>query len=169
MGTDGRSLARLYCGWVRAQGKARPAPAGLVGLAGLVGVALACGGCTISMPMRGGAAKEPQATGSLLPKRASLLSSGLTDEDWRRAKGALAIALDPQGNGSPVSWDNPQTLAKGNFVPVGQPFVKSDEICRAFLATIGSASSTASLQGTACRPSGGEWVITETKSWPKQA
>lgn len=166
MGTDGRSLARLYCGRVRAQGKARSVPAGL---AGLVAIGLVCGGCTISMPMSGGAAKEPQATGSLVAKPASLLSAGLTDEDWRRAKGALAIALDPQGNGSPVSWDNPQTLAKGHFVPVGQPFVKSDEICRAFLATIRGADSAASLQGTACRPSGGEWVITETRSWPKQA
>lgn len=166
MATDGPILGRVYCGWPRAQGKARGRAGGY---AVLLALGLASGGCTVSMPMGARTVAEPQATGSTVPKPASLLSPELSDEDWRRARGALAIALDPQGNGSPVSWDNPQSLAKGNFVPVGQPFVKSDEICRAFLATIGGPGSSTSLQGTACRPSGGEWVIKDTKSWHKQA
>jgi surface antigen len=36
----------------------------------------------------------------------------------------MAVALDPQGSGSPVTWDNPDTGFKGTFTPVGQPFVK---------------------------------------------
>ena len=47
-------------------------------------------------------------------------------------QGALALALDPQGNGAAVAWDNPDTGLKGGFTPVGRPFVKGDAICRAF-------------------------------------
>ena len=80
---------------------------------------------------------EPESTSSITPRVMSPLSPELGGEDWRRAKGALAIALDPQGSGSSVSWDNPDTDMKGNFAPVGQPFVKTDEICRAFLGLRG--------------------------------
>ena len=75
----------------------------------------------------------------------------------------MATALDPQGNGSQVSWDNPESTMKGTFTPVGQPFVKDDEICRAFLANVTGQMSNASLQGMACRPSGGEWAIKDVK------
>jgi hypothetical protein len=40
--------------------------------------------------------------------------------------------------------------------------VKNDEICRAFSAHL-SGPAAASLQGAACRPSGGEWTIKEIK------
>jgi hypothetical protein len=40
--------------------------------------------------------------------------------------------------------------------------VKNDEVCRTFAAQI-SGPSAASLQGTACRPSGGEWAIKDIK------
>jgi surface antigen len=112
---------------------------------------------------------EAETTSSITPKPASPLSPELSDEDWRRAKGALAVALDPQGGGASVSWDNPDTDIKGNFAPVGQPFVNSDEICRAFLATLTVRTAATSLQGTACRPSGGEWAIKDVKPWRKPA
>jgi surface antigen len=125
--------------------------------------------CGVTFPMDS-LVPETETTSSITPtKFTSSLSPELSTEDWRRAKGALAIALDPQGSGSSVSWDNPDTEAKGNFAPVGQPFVKTDEICRAFLATLTLKSSTTSLQGTACRPSGGEWAITDVKPWRKPA
>ena len=44
------------------------------------------------------------------------------------------MALDPQGPGTQVSWDNPATTRKGTFTPTGAPFVKNDEICRDFSA-----------------------------------
>jgi surface antigen len=72
------------------------------------------------------------------------------------------VALDPQGPGTQVSWDNPDTAMKGSFTPTGAPYVKNDEICRAFSAHL-SGPAAASLQGAACRPSGGEWTIKEIK------
>jgi surface antigen len=112
---------------------------------------------------------EPKATGTVVAKPASPLSPELGEEDWRRARGALAVALDPQGNGASVSWDNPDTGFKGAFTPVGQPFVRSDEICRAFLTALAGGSGSSSLQGTACRLSGGEWAIKDLKPWKKGA
>ena len=104
----------------------------------------------------------PKSTGAIGPKSDITLSSDLDEEDWRRAKAALAVALDPQGPGTLVSWDNPATTRKGTFTPVGAPFVKNDEICRSFSAHL-SGPSTSALQGTACRPSGGEWVLKDIK------
>lgn len=136
------------------------------GLAAAVAVSVNAAACSLSYPM-GSLVKDEEATHSVAKRVISPLSPELGEEDWRRARGALALALDPQGSGSQVSWDNPDTLIKGNFTPVGQPFVKDDEVCRAFLATVVGQASTASLQGSACRPSGGEWVIKDVKPFKR--
>jgi hypothetical protein len=129
--------------------------------------ALSAGACSMSIPMTSLVEEEPVTTQSVAPRTISPLSAELGEEDWRRAKAALAVALDPQGAGSPVSWDNPDTTLKGTFTPVGQPFVKSDEICRAFLASVQGQAANSSLQGTACRPSGGEWVLKDVRPFRK--
>jgi hypothetical protein len=133
------------------------------------GLALALAGCSFSWPLSSLMPDEPVTTGSIPVRPISPLSADLTQEDWRRAKGALAVALDPVGSGAAVNWDNPETGRKGSFTPVGQPFVKSDEICRAFLAGLKGPMGENQLQGTACRPSGGEWAIKESRPWQKQA
>ena len=79
----------------------------------------------------------------------------------------MAVALDPQGNGASVNWDNSETALRGTFASVGQPFVRSDEVCRAFVASIGGQGETVWLQGTACRRSAGEWTVTDVKPWKK--
>ena len=130
----------------------------------VLALALSGAACSLSFPITS-LMDDDEQTGSIKP--ASPLSPKLGTEDWRRAKGAMAVALDPQGAGSTVNWDNPDTGFKGSFVPVGQPFVKSDEICRAFLATLAVHGSTLSLQGTACRPSGEEWAVKDVRPWRK--
>jgi surface antigen len=130
---------------------------------------LTAGGCGVSFPMTSLFPDNEPTTTASIARTVSPLSPELGTEDWRRAKAALATALDPQGSGSAVAWDNPDTGLKGNFVPVGQPFVKSDEICRAFLAAVTGQDSTSSLQGTACRPSGGDWIVKDVKPWRRPA
>ena len=125
-------------------------------------IALSTSACSFSMGLSGLEDDEPKATGSISSKSDITLSSDLDEEDWRRAKAALAVALDPQGPGTQVSWDNPATSRKGTFTPVGAPFVRNDEICRTFSAHL-SGPSMSTLQGTACRPSGGEWALKEVK------
>ncbi|MCB5175241.1 RT0821/Lpp0805 family surface protein [Microvirga lenta] len=126
-------------------------------------IALSAGACSFSFGVVGldEMAAEPQVTGAIAPKP-TILSADLDEEDWRRARAALAVALDPQGPGTQVSWDNPASDRKGTFTPASAPFVKDDQICRTFTALI-SGASPASLQGMACRPSGGEWAIKEVK------
>jgi surface antigen len=147
--------------------------AGISGLRTLGALALAAslgaplGACSFAIS----SLVEPaETTGSITSSFKSPLSPDLGPEDWRRAKAALGVALDPQGNGSSVSWDNPETGLKGTFVPVGNPFVQSDMVCRSFLATITRAVETgSSLQGTACRRSHDEWDINGVKPWRKPA
>jgi surface antigen len=131
-------------------------------------IALSTGACSLVVGVVGLEEEEPQTTGSLPSNAGRVLSPDLNDEDWRRAKAALGVALDPQGPGTQVSWDNPASSMKGSFTPTGAPFVKDDQICRTFASAL-SGPATASLQGTACRPSGGEWVIKDVKPTKAQA
>ena len=125
-------------------------------------LALSTSACGMSLGLSALDDDGPKSTGAIASTAVVALSSDLDDEDWRRAKAALAVALDPQGPGTQVSWDNPATTRKGTFTPMGAPFVKDDEICRSFSAHL-SGPSSAALQGTACRPSGGEWTLKEVK------
>jgi surface antigen len=131
-------------------------------------IALSTSACSFSFGLSALDDEEPKSTGAIAAKAVTSLSADLDDEDWRRAKAALAVALDPQGPGTQVSWDNPATTMKGTFTPVGAPFVKNDEICRSFSAHL-SGPFAASLHGTACRPSGGEWAIKDVKPLKAQA
>lgn len=138
-----------------------------VALAAALTAALAAGGCSISFPL-GSLMGDVETTNSV-SAAPSPLSPELTAEDWRRARSALEVALDPFGNGTSASWDNPETGAKGAFLPLGQPYVKDGDVCRAFLADLSLQVGPQAMQGTACRPSGGGWSITEVKPWRKPA
>ena len=138
-------------------------------------LALFSAGCSVSFPILGLSSKsedEVATTSAVLPSRGgdktaalASLQAELGPEDMRRADGAMSVALDPQGNGAAVSWDNPQSGIKGSFVPVGGPFLRADEICRAFIASVQTQVRPVKLQGTACRPSGGEWAVRDVTPW----
>ena len=103
-------------------------------------------------------AEEPVVTGSI-EKRPTSFGSDLGEEDWRRARAALSVALDPQGNGRPVKWDNPETGLHGAVNPTGLPYVADDLICRNFLASVIGPGRSRFVRGTGCKPSGGEWTL----------
>jgi surface antigen len=125
--------------------------------------ALSLAGCATAIPLTSFMGSSADVTGSI-PASAKL-SPYLDAEDWRRAKGAMALALDPQGNGAPVSWDNAKSGARGSFTPVGEARPVDDRICRAFLADVGGAAPSRALQGTACRDKSGEWTLGDVKPW----
>lgn len=79
----------------------------------------------------------------------------------------MGAALDPQGNGAGVNWDNPQTSAKGLFAPAAQAYPADGKICRAFVAEVWTREAHEQLQGTACRERTVEWTLTEVKPWRK--
>lgn len=128
---------------------------------GLTLLGFLVGGCSFSLPSMAPAPEE--TTGSIRTVE-SRLSSELGQEDWRRAKGALAVALHPQGNGRPVKWDNPETKMAGEIAPAGPPYVEADEVCRKFRARIDPPEGRAKiLDGSACKLSAEEWVVRETR------
>ena len=110
-----------------------------------------------------GLGTDTMSTGSI--KKASAISpiaAEMDAEDWRRAKSALDTALDPQGNGARVAWENPLSGARGSFVPSSQPFPKEDGICRAFAAQLDiKGEGERQLRSSACRKNSGDWIVGE--------
>lgn len=106
---------------------------------------------------------EPVSTGSI-SKPPKSFGSDLDQEDWRRAHAAMGVALDPQGNGRPVRWDNPETAMRGSISPTGLPYVSNDEVCRDFLASVVGSTSSRFVRGTGCKPSGGAWWLKRVRT-----
>ncbi len=119
-------------------------------------------GCSMAFPISPlilPVSKEDAAGKASKPSLAGLLDP----EDSRRAKAALGTALDPQGNGSLVGWDNPASGNKGSFIPVGKPYPIEAGICRDFLAEVDRRGDERAIPGTACSDKQGEWA--EVKPW----
>lgn len=115
-------------------------------------------GCSMTIPIAG-VETDKSPTGSI-ERTAVVLSPALDQEDLRRAKAALAIALDPQGNGARVAWQNPQSGAHGAFTASAPPFADHDRVCRAFKGEAApSDGSSNKLAGSACRDTDGTWLI----------
>jgi surface antigen len=129
---------------------------------------LALGGCSIAVPSSSPSAlwRDDDITGSI-PKKPEGLSRTLDAEDSRRATAAMGTALDPQGSGASVNWDNPQSGARGSFTPVGQAYPLDGKICRAFLADVTTKDQQERLQGAACREKTAEWTLQDVKPWKK--
>lgn len=102
-------------------------------------------------------------TGSI-PKPAAKLSRHLDAEDLRRATAAMNTALDPQGSGAGVHWDNPQSGAHGIFTPQGPAYPAEAKICRAFVAEITAGETFEKLEGSACREKSADWALNELKA-----
>jgi surface antigen len=120
----------------------------------------------VATPFGSGVDADP--TGSIsgsAPSAASpaALPKTLDEEDRRRALGALAIALDPQGNGASVHWDNPVSKAHGEVTPVGFAYPAKDVICRDFSAQFDTRAGAQSARGAACRDKSAQWTIAELR------
>ncbi len=113
-------------------------------------------------------AKSPGRTAALTPQSLKL-SSMLDAEDTRRAMAALVTALDPQGSGQKVNWDNPASGARGAFRPTGSPYPLDGRICRAFAADIEAGGDAERVDGAACRDKTAEWSLIRIKAESKTA
>ena len=132
-------------------------------------------GCSISLPGASMASRvDEDVTGSIVKTSSrsavrpapaiSPLSNALDAEDWRRARAALGTALDPQGNGATVAWDNPQSGRRGSFVPVAAPYPVDGQVCRAFIARITTSEAGEQVQGSACRIGGtDDWDVKDVR------
>lgn len=131
-------------------------------------MALFGGACSISYPIGSMVPVGDDVTGSIRPRAGS--PAGNEDlEDRRRAKAALATALDPQGAGTPVSWDNPGSGNKGIFKPLGRAYAADTRICRAFEETAAvKGSEPVTRHSKACTtPGTGDWTVVDRKDLGK--
>jgi surface antigen len=125
---------------------------------GVAALAASVAGCAVSVPIASLSNANEDATGAI---PSSALERLLEPEDWRRARAALATALDPQGNGSLVRWDNPQSGASGFFAPTGRAYPSEARVCRAFKTDVIRKSGAKAMQGVACAGKDGEWTIAD--------
>ena len=128
-------------------------------------------GCSLSLPSNSPALGVDYESNGSIAKPApaatapqtSPISPRLNAEDWRRARAALGVALDPQGNGSIVAWDNPQSGRRGSFVPVAAPYPVDGQVCRAFIARV-DGDPHEHMQGAACRVGAtDDWDVLDVK------
>ena len=91
----------------------------------------------------------------------------LDEEERRREKAALNTALDPQGDGSTVHWENGKGGAKGAISAVGRAYPLDGKVCRAFISELKHDELERSIKGTACTVSAGEWAIRDAKPFTK--
>ena len=87
----------------------------------------------------------------------------LDEEDRRRETAALATALDPQGDGATVKWDNAKSGDRGAITAVGKAYSSDGKICRAFIGELKQGDTSRKVKGTACTVSAGEWKVTDAK------
>jgi surface antigen len=130
-------------------------------LASVAALGSTLAGCSFSIPSLTAKSAPGETTGSIAPAPAARkLFPDLGPEEDRRARAALAVALDPQGNGKPVKWDNPESGIAGEVAASGAPFVEADEICRAFTTSFEPAAGARKrAEGMACRVSADDWVL----------
>jgi surface antigen len=131
-------------------------------LAACAALCQALGAC--AMPLGGLVDSEPTGSISTVAAKVSRtpdFPASLDEEDRRRALGALSIALDPQGNGATVHWDNPVSKAHGSMTPSGFAYPSKDLICRAFSARFETAAGAEAGDGSACRDKDAQWSLSE--------
>lgn len=123
---------------------------------------LGTGGCSLTMHLTS-LQSDDEHTGSTT-KPVSPLSPHMDEEDWRRAQSALSLAVDPQGSGQPVNWDNPGSKRRGMFAPLGTVELTQTTVCRAFSAILIEQGAPESRhEGKACRQGPGEWAIRDIR------
>jgi surface antigen len=115
-------------------------------------------GCSVTTPIASLVPDDQLETGSI-PHSQTLFVDKLNSEDWRRAKAAISVALDPQSTGTAVKWDNPESKTSGSFMAAGTFVVHNDLICRPFQAVLVMHNIQTHPKGFACRQGPNDWVI----------
>lgn len=154
-------------------------------------LALALGGCSMSLGMLGGGGDdEPQTTGSIQPSMAAPTASvssaplpppvgsistadagspaatngvTLNSSDWNYARGALGLALMGTESGPPVPWANPETGTRGAFAPKSAAVTTGNQTCREFTAHQVEEGREVELSGRACKDADGQWKIADLR------
>jgi surface antigen len=147
---------------------------GLPAAAGLLLIALSCGGCAMSYQLGSlfGTEEKAEYTASIGGARsgapAGETASAIPPEhDLAYARAAAAEVLNRGGKDTSASWSNPHTGARGTVTPISTAYNESGLVCRDFLASYVRDGSEAWLQGEACRMQKGKWEVRSLKPWKR--
>jgi surface antigen len=129
-------------------------------------IAWHCAACAVILPLD--SLQVDQETTQSVPAPGNALSPNFGDEDWRRAQAALSLAVDPQGPGQPVNWDNPASKKRGTFAAGGNLTLRDNTVCRRFTSILIDHSKPAAPQetrheGQACRLGPSEWTMRDVR------
>ncbi len=144
-------------------GSLSPGRAGLCLAVALMMLAPALGACSLNLPMTS-LVNEPEATAALGPST-SPMAPLVSVDDWTLAAPALVKALDPAATGA-ARWESKASGIIGSFEPAGSAYVRNDQVCRAFLATVTLQGHSTRHLGAACRRAGAEWVVQKVRPLP---
>ncbi|HEX4042465.1 MAG TPA: RT0821/Lpp0805 family surface protein [Xanthobacteraceae bacterium] len=131
---------------------------------GAVLCALAVSGCSYRLASL--AATDPgdsTVTGSIAPVARPSPNSpapGASATDLAYARAAASNALAYAGKDASVPWQNPQTGAGGNIMPLDMSYSEGGLPCRDFLASYVHGTAQDWLRGAACRSASGSWEVT---------
>jgi 17 kDa outer membrane surface antigen len=111
---------------------------------------------------------DPETTGTIATPYATAAGdpkpSPRAELDLAYARAAASNVLLRGGKDASVPWQNPQTGAGGNIMPLANSFTEDGMPCRDFLASYVHGESQDWLQGAACRTANGAWQVKRLKS-----
>ena len=135
-----------------------------------LGLALGCGGCSLSSQFDSVfASANSDTTGSITPPPGARPSSDLPPAaDLAYARTAVREVLTRGRKDSSLPWENPVTGARGTVTPIASAYPQGDLTCHDFLASYVKGPSQSWLQGEACKPvKGAAWEIRSLKPWKR--
>ena len=112
---------------------------------------------------------DPQAIGAVAAPSTAAAGdqsalSPRVELDLAYARTAISNVLLHGGKDTSVPWQNPQTGAGGNIMPLATSYSEAGMPCRDFLASYVHGESQDWLQGAACRTTHGTWEVKRLKS-----
>jgi surface antigen len=142
----------------------------LCGLAAVLSLALAAGGCSFQLGSMFEQSSDDsnakvQQTGSIEPVSVSVgPQAAQSDVALRAAASELLARNDPNAS---LPWQNAQTGARGTVTPIASAYTLAGVTCRDFLASYVQGETENWLQGEACRARQGHWEVRSLKPWTR--
>jgi surface antigen len=146
-------------------------PRPLCAVAVLMALGSLSGGC--SYQLGGWAAKDDKAdtvtrTSAIAPPKAAPRATSASmppDSDLAFAKAAAADVLNRGKADMSLTWENPQTGARGTVTPIASAHSQAGVTCRDFLASYVREGAESWLQGEACQADQGKWEVKSIRPW----
>jgi surface antigen len=127
--------------------------------------AFAVSGCSYRLASLA-ASDDTLATGSVATAGPVFRTSGEAvpaEVDLAYARAAASDVVARTGSDMSVPWQNPQTGAGGNIMPLDMSYGEAGLPCRDFLASYLHGSAQDWLRGAACRTANGSWEVTRLR------